>query len=341
MIHLVKRNHEKKDNMSIWKFVTFVFAAIALLFEGFFGILQLVIFVIQIILIAFFIYIFFWIFRKKTVWIWYKSVLRYGIVVCAIFGFFNSIFLAFIQYQYYSPGVVSDITLSNSWQEIVFVEMSHIATPDFFLDKKATIISLAQNGYTIIVEWVKPGNPDNQAIFNQSVWFNFTPTLYSEIAEFIWLQSQDNNMLFEWIATGSLVNIDLSIDEIVTFMGTWSRVNNWIIFDIESEIRSLKDIITPRERIFAGWIAWGILNWSLKQSGNSDLLTNVSTHPYLFTTIIDHRNDRVIDYIQKNPNKKIAIVYWALHFNGIYESLQKIDPNWKTIYTRTSKPYNK
>lgn len=327
--------------MSIWKFITFSLAVIAILFEGFFGILQLVIFVIQIILISFFIYISILIFRRKIIGTWYKVVLRYSIFVLAFFGFFNSIFLAFIEYQYYSPGVLSDITLSNSWQEIVFVQMSHIATPDFFLDKKATILSLAQKGYTILVEWVKPGTAENQSIFNQSVWFNFTPTLYSEIADFIWLQSQDNMMLFEWVATGSLVNIDLSIDEIVTFMGSWSQLNNRIIFDFESEIRSIKETLSPRERIFAEWLSVGVLNWSLKQSGKTDLLSNVNMYPNLFTTIIDHRNDRVIEYIQKNPNKKIAIVYWALHFNGIYESLQKIDPNWKTIHTRTSKPYNK
>lgn len=341
MIHLAKRNLEKKDNMSIWKFFTFLFAIIALLFEGFFGIIQLVSFVLQIILISFFIYFIIWIFRRKSIGVWYKKVLGYCIVVLAFFGFLNSLFLAFIEYQYYSPGVVSDITLSNFWQEIVFIQMSHIATPEFFQEKKATLASLAQNGYIILVEWVKPGTDENQIIFNQSVGFNFTPTLYSEVAQFIWLQSQDNKILFEWISTGSLVNVDLSIDDIISFMGTWSQVNSWIVFDIESEIRSLNDVITPRERIFAGWIAWGLLNWSLKQSGDPDLLTNVHTHPNLFTTIINHRNDRIIEYIQKNPNKKIAIVYWALHFNGVYESLQKIDPNWKTVNTRISKPYNK
>jgi hypothetical protein len=30
--------------------------------------------------------------------------------------------------------------------------MSHIATPEFFQEKKATLASLAQNGYIILVE---------------------------------------------------------------------------------------------------------------------------------------------------------------------------------------------
>jgi hypothetical protein len=50
------------------------------------------------------------------------------------------------------PGVVSDITLSHSGQQVVFVEMSHIASPDFFIHKKETIRSLASSGYTILYE---------------------------------------------------------------------------------------------------------------------------------------------------------------------------------------------
>jgi hypothetical protein len=70
----------------------------------------------------------------------------------AIFGFFTTLSLGFIQYQYMFPGVVSDITLSHSGQQIVFVEMSHIATPEFYEHKHETIQSLANSGYTILME---------------------------------------------------------------------------------------------------------------------------------------------------------------------------------------------
>jgi hypothetical protein len=67
---------------------------------------------------------------------------------------------------------------------------------------------------------VKPGTPENQAIFNQSMGFDFTPTLYSNIADLIGLASQDNQVLFAGIATGSLVSADLSIDDIVKLIDT-------------------------------------------------------------------------------------------------------------------------
>ena len=87
----------------------------------------------------------------------------------ATIGFFTAFFLSFVQYQHLVPGVVSDITLSHSGQQIVFVEMSHIASPEFYLNKKETIASLAGSGYTILVEGVKPGSPANQALFAQSL----------------------------------------------------------------------------------------------------------------------------------------------------------------------------
>jgi hypothetical protein len=60
--------------------------------------------------------------------------------------------LAFVQYQHIVPGVVSDITLTHSGQQVVFVEMSHIASSDFFTHKKETIKALAASGYTILME---------------------------------------------------------------------------------------------------------------------------------------------------------------------------------------------
>ena len=70
----------------------------------------------------------------------------------ATIGFFVSLMLVFVQYQHMVPGVVSDITLSHSGQQVVFMEMSHIASPEFFARKKETIKSLSASGYTILVE---------------------------------------------------------------------------------------------------------------------------------------------------------------------------------------------
>lgn len=81
------------------------------------------------------------------------------------------------------------------------------------------------------------------------------------------------------------------------------------------------------------------MNWSLKQSDDIETVLTSGPQAQLFSTIIDRRNDKIIEYIQNNPDKKIVIVYGALHFNGIYEALQKIDSSWKTINVDISTPY--
>jgi len=93
--------------------------------------------------------------------------------------------------------------------------MSHIASPIFYQQKKETIAALAGSGYTILYEGVQSGTLENQKRFDQEIGFQMTPTLYSSIASMIDLESQDNQSLFAGISTGSLVSVDLSIDDIV------------------------------------------------------------------------------------------------------------------------------
>lgn len=83
---------------------------------------------------------------------WKTAIARYIVTILASVGFFTSIFLVFITYQNQFPGVVSDITLSHSGQQVVFVQMSHIATSDFYTQKQATISALASSGYIILFE---------------------------------------------------------------------------------------------------------------------------------------------------------------------------------------------
>jgi hypothetical protein len=59
----------------------------------------------------------------------------------------------------------------------------------------------------------------------------------------------------------------------------------------------------------------------------------------LWTSIVDRRNDAIISYIRSHPTQNIAIVYGALHFNGVYASLQKIDPSWQIVHIVSQSPY--
>jgi hypothetical protein len=129
--------------MPIKKILAYTFAIIALVFEGFFGIIPFVSFLIQVILIACGVYLLVSLFRRKGIHSWKTTITRYILSILTTVGFFTSIFLVWITYHNQIPGVISDITLTNSGQTVVFLEMSHIATPEFFTEKQKTIQSLS------------------------------------------------------------------------------------------------------------------------------------------------------------------------------------------------------
>lgn len=67
------------------------------------------------------------------------------IVLVASTGFFVSILLTFIGYQHWSPATLSDITLTHSGgRQVMFLEMSHIATADFYNQKNQKLQTLAK-----------------------------------------------------------------------------------------------------------------------------------------------------------------------------------------------------
>ncbi len=147
--------------------------------------------------------------------------------------------------------------------------------------------------------------------------------------------------MYEGLSTGSLVSVDMSIDEIVQDIGTGATSTGAMSIDLESEINEAVKILSPREKVFISWVARGALNYSLKQSSDIDEILISGPQRQLFQTIIHRRNDKIVDYIIENPTKKIAIVYGALHSNGVYESLQKKDKNWVISTIKTSTPYSK
>jgi hypothetical protein len=323
--------------MTFQKIVTYLFVAISLIFEGFFGVASLVGFVWQVILLSLASLFLVWIIRRKSLSEWKNMLYRYSIMTMSIFGFLTTVSLGFFQYQHSFPGVISDITLSHSWQQVIFIQMSHIATPEFYQSKHKIIQTLAQSGYTILTEWVRPGTPENQKKFDQALGFTLTHDLYGEVASLIGLQSQDNRTLYAGISTGSLRSVDLSIDDIVWFLGTGSLSASGSSLDISSLSGTIA-LLTPRERTWLSWVARWVLSYSLKYS--SDMIQDITpTDPTLWTSIIDRRNDAIVDYIRNHPTENIVIVYGALHFNWVYGALQKIDPNWKIVDIKNQSPY--
>ena len=325
--------------MKISRIIFGFFALVAILFEAYFWIISLIGFFIQVILIASVsaLFVYYALSRRQKS---YGQLLRQGVFgILSVIGIFVSLFLVFIGYHTLVPASLSNITLSDGSGSVVYISMSHIATADFFDLQKDTIRSLADDGYTILMEWVTGWSPENQAKFDSYMGFQFTETLYDTVALLAWLESQSNESLYAGISTGALVSVDLSIDDIVNLIGDTQSTVSGEIVDIERDLSQALEGIGTQEQSLLALSFRALLSWSLKNSWDIESALMQWDKAGVFRAIIEKRNDPIVKYIQEHPGQKIAIVYGALHFNWVYAELQKLNANWKIQSIESIYPY--
>ncbi len=100
----------------------------------------------------------------------------------------------------------------------------------------------------------------------------------------------------------------------------------------------MKNNLSSREQRLYQMLLLSVLNAVLKNSVSMDDLGGIFS-PEMQRAILTDRNQRVVEYIQEHPEKTIVIPYGALHFDGIFASLQKMDPEWKVVHIDESVPY--
>jgi hypothetical protein len=320
------------------RYIGLFFIAFIVFIEVFFSGFWAVGFFIQIILIAFI--------ATSIVRIWKKwtkadflislrdSILRILMFLGGIFFFFFS----FISYHHVFPGYLSDITLSDGQRSVIFLEMSHIATSEFYIDKRSTLQSLSASGYTILMEWVQSGSIESEAKLSQALWFELTPTLYATISDIVWLEAQDSAFLYRDIPKWQLKSVDISIDTLVGYL-SGSSMEDQSVSPLDLERDMLNTTMSPREKALIAYIYRGILNLSLKNTDTMTDTISLGVSPDLMNAILDKRNQKIIEYIQSNPQKNIVVVYGGLHTNGIMASLQESSPTWKILQYSRHTPY--
>jgi hypothetical protein len=216
--------------------------------------------------------------------------------------------------------------------------MSHIATSDFYIDKRSTLQSLSASGYTILMEWVQSGSIESEAKLSQALWFELTPTLYATISDIVWLEAQDSEFLYRDIPKWQLKSVDISIDTLVGYL-SGSSMEDQSISPLDLERDMLNTTMTPREKALIAYIYRGILNFSLKNTDTMTDTLSLRVSPDLMNAILNKRNQKIIEYIQSNPQKNIVVVYGGLHTNGIMASLQESNPTWKILQYSRHTPY--
>ena len=77
---------------------------------------------------------------------------RSSLIFGSITGFLSLLLLIFVILSNTFPSALSKITLSNGKRTIVFMEMSHIATPRFYETIRQDLERLTASGYTLYSE---------------------------------------------------------------------------------------------------------------------------------------------------------------------------------------------
>lgn len=319
-----------------------IFALIAFIFIGFFGFTDLIILFLYFAIISVVLTSIFRLISKKIAnlqfsQIWFSIMLR-------IWAFVGCLFVVLIFFVFYqnriNPGVSPNIVLQNSaWQEIVFVNMSHIATEDFYNQKNNSLKNFSNSGFVFLVEWVKPGTSESHEIFNWNLGFNFDKNLYSNLAELVDLKEQTSD-LYSGIDSSKMISIDMTMDEIADNLPQNFDSKNIQNLDFSENIEIVRNFSKFQKFLFNNAI-YAILNISLKNTNSEILLQNLSeSHQKLFDIILNTRNKKVVDYIISHPEEKIAIVYGALHFDGIFAEIKKYDNSWKIISVEKFFPYS-
>jgi hypothetical protein len=266
-----------------------------------------------------------------------ETIQKSSLSLVAFLWFFTFLFLWFILYQNTYPGKLSDIRLSYSGQSVVFLEMSHIAHPNFYAQKQQTIQDLANDGYVFLIEWVRWWTFENEQKLSEALGFEFTRSLYQTIADIAWFTAQNNETLFAKVSSWSRISVDISIDQMIDLMGSGS-IKSTPPVDIEKELTQL-DQMNLREKKFLSFIIRWVLNLAIKQTLFLDESQILSVNPDLMNVILHERNKGIIDYIVAHPHQKIAVVYGVLHFEWVFSGLKKIDPTWKIETFTSFTPY--
>lgn len=165
--------------------------------------------------------------------------MRNMLILFSVHGIFGLVLIFFSVYSNSFPGSVSKIILSNNSGSIVFLQMSHVGTESFYETIGSDIRTYSNSGYIIYAEGVRPGSMKSQNQFDQILGVKMGSGLYDSLAHMIGLQAQDAS-LYKHVPKVQFRNVDISIDDIVSLIGTGSIPPTPPI-DLESELRAFSE----------------------------------------------------------------------------------------------------
>jgi hypothetical protein len=329
-----------RRELKIKDIFVYILSGITLIFEFYFGIISGVWFVLQVILLSIIFVSIGRLISNKSNTSFFQWLEKSFFGILAVLGFFLMPFLLSIVYYTIFPGKLSDIIISNGKQKIVFMQMSHIATHEFYESKKKTIDRVLKNSPVFLIEWVRSWTDASQEKFDMALGVQFDKNLYETLASLSDLEVQSGGYLLDSVPLGTIKNVDMSMDEIVSHMSSWLLIPSIAQSPVDiTKDFSLIEQLSTQERSFIAHVFRAFLNWSIINMTDIERLT-LGPKAELFDIILNKRNQKVIDFVLENPSKDIVIMYGALHFTWIYEALKSSDKNWKIESYTSYAPYS-
>lgn len=279
--------------------------------------------------------------------------------------FLSIIFLLGGFFTYYqnniSPAKMPLYTLSNGEKTLKFQTMSHIARQKFYTAVQLQISRAKRQDFVLFYEWVRPWSEENKLIFDTALGVEISPDFYETFAKVYGVSHQENEDFLN-IVNSQDFNVDLDIDTIVElYLGRIDQetktqydeiirqkslpqfVQSWISedkanIDIQQELLSRLTNLNENQLSVLRYINKSILNFIIKHEWLREFIVQKVGLADIFGVILDDRNIFVAQEIITSEFENIFVIYGLMHFDGIFELLQKTDPNWKIIETEYSYP---
>lgn len=283
-------------------------------------------------------------FRKKSI-MWFNEFMINFALSASCFIIIITAALWYFGYYHNikNPLTIQQHTITNGEKTVVFQEMIHIASQNYYDNIAQEITQYKQDWFVHFYEWVKAGSQENSNAFNTALWVKFDENLYKNMSKLYWLVPQ-NNADFLGLVNDKDFNVDTNIDYIM-----------WEYEKIKSENKIEKKYSAPvdvsaqaietlaqlewRELEILVFMNQAILSAFTKNDQLVDIVHTNFWNQELYNIILDGRNSIIADKIIESEYKKIFASYGALHFKWILKLLQENDPNWKVVETKDYYPF--
>ena len=207
----------------------------------------------------------------------------------------------------------------NGAKTMVYIPMRHIGLPQFYSDVKHNIDSLHNEGYIVFVESVKLKDSLSQAQ-KDTLELKLRKIIGTSLTGAGYLDTINHRLMGRKFKNRkglinqprySKMGVDTVTDRVV---------------DVPYNL-----LIAEYERKY-GPVMLNPCDYTLPHEDKYDCGTEPSSQKDYI--VLHYRNKALADSIRAEKHNKIAVIYGALHENGLFFELRKADSLWK----RQSKP---